>query len=230
MDLAELMFKKIFKTAFISSAVIAASSASANSWFVGGTLGLSKSDLTTSINGEAPSESAGSILAGTSDLRMSTSLVTTGRLGYFINDNFRVYANLTDFGESTEKGSWTSHGLKEITIGQKELSLSADYVNNLFNLSHTRYFVGGTLGVNRLEAKAKRTISNVTSEKSGTSNAVMYGLQAGVIHNFNERFSIEGGYRYSFLNNEVKLGFSDGDMKFKAKNQQTIYLGMSYHF
>ncbi len=226
------MFKPFTAGVLAAACIAASSSAMAGDWFAGASIGTVKQDISVKQDGEKATYP--------SDRDVASKLEDPGfgalRLGQYLNDNVRVYATLGAGGvEASERGSFMGVNYKETYSAEnRELSFSADYVDNLFGLQTTNYFVGGTLGMNQMEAEFKGTYqgTGVTplEKKSKKDNALMYGVQLGLIQELGDHFSAELGYRYTKMNNSVSFNIDGDQYKFKLKDQKLTYLAINYHF
>ena len=234
------MFKPFTASVLAAACIAASSSAMAGDWFAGAAIGTVKQDISVTEDGEKATYPSDRGVAGKLDDPGFGAL----RLGQYLNENVRVYATLgTGSVESSERGSVTINNngstavlnYKETYSAEnRELSFSADYVDNLFSMQTTKYFVGGTLGMNQMEAEFKGAyqVSNVAQSEKGSKkdNALMYGVQLGLIQELGEHFSAELGYRYTKMNNAVKFNVDGDQHKFKLKDQKLTYLAINYHF
>ncbi|WP_419535250.1 outer membrane beta-barrel protein [Endozoicomonas sp.] len=209
------MLKHIASAAIAASVLMSSSAVMANDWFVGATVGSANHGFKADEDGDKPK---------------FKDTYTGLRAGTFINDNIRVYANLGQV-KGTDK---ESIGPVSLTgkIKNQELSVSADYVDNLLQLENTKYFVGGTLGYNRMKLDLDIEEGNDKLSASGKDNAALYGVQFGLIQEFTPSISAELGYRYSRMNNKVNLNNPDFDepVEFKQKDQKLAYINVSYRF
>ncbi|WP_299726033.1 outer membrane beta-barrel protein [uncultured Endozoicomonas sp.] len=239
------MLKPIASALIASSVLMASSGVMADDWFVGGTVGKAKikSDTKmTAVEKDGTSESLKTPGVSSSDNYFGL------RAGKFVNDNIRVYINAARNSAGGEKTLFTDEDkkttdtLKGGKIKNTELSLSMDYVDNLFSMKNTKYFAGGTLGLNKMEVKSTFThIDHGNPDESGSMSkskkdtGYIYGVQFGVIQEFTDNFSAELGYRYARTNNKASISFpgDDGDSiksTFKQKSQKMPYMTVSYHF
>ncbi len=127
------MLKHIASAAIAASVLMSSSAVMANDWFVGATVGSADHGY-KEHNGLKP------------EFR---DVYTAFRAGTYISENIRVYANLGHVKGSEEDN------YEDIKLNSKiknlELSISEDYVDNLFQFSNTKYFIGGTLGYNQMK-------------------------------------------------------------------------------
>ena len=209
------MLKQIASAAITVSVLMSSSAVMANDWFVGATLGSANHGFKADEDGDSPK---------------FKDVYTGLRAGTFINENVRVYANLGQV-KGTDK---ESEGPVNLTgkIKNQELSISADYVDNLLKLENTKYFVGGTLGYNRMKLDLDVEEGSNKLSASGKDNAALYGVQFGLIQEFTPSISAELGYRYSRMNNKVNLDFPaiGESAEFKQKDQKLAYINVSYRF
>ena len=209
------MLKHIVSAAIAASVLMSSSAVMANDWFVGATVGSANHGFKSDEEGDTPK---------------FKDTYTGLRAGTFINDNIRVYANLGQV-KGTDKDS---DGPVNLTgkIKNQELSISADYVDNLLQLENTKYFVGGTLGYNRMKLDLDVEVGNNKLSAKGKDNAALYGVQFGLIQEFTPSISAELGYRYSRMNNKVNLDFPaiGESAEFKQKDQKLAYINVSYRF
>lgn len=200
------MLKPIASALIASTVLMGSSAAMANDWFVGGTVGKVQQKIT--LNDEDGLEK---------DKLKDTYFGL--RAGKYINDNFRAYANVGRFKDKVSGGDEPTRSIKNV-----ELSFSADYVDNLFQLQNTKYFVGGTLGFNRMNA----WIDDEDGRETKNDNGLIYGAQLGLIQEFTPALSAEIGYRYARTTNKVKM--FDGDLTIRQKAQKMPYISVSYRF
>ena len=226
------MFKPFTASVLAVTCIAASSSVMAGDWFAGAAIGTVKQDISVKEDGEKAIYLSGRDVAGNLDDPGFGAL----RLGQYLNDNVRVYATLGAGGvEASESGSQGSVNYKETySADNRELSFSADYVDHLFGLQTTKYFVGGTLGMNQMEAEFKGSyqvgVNTGSDKKSKKDNALMYGVQLGLIQELGDHFSAELGYRYTKMNNSVSFNIDGDQYKFKLKDQKLTYLAINYHF
>ncbi|WP_067519276.1 outer membrane beta-barrel protein [Endozoicomonas ascidiicola] len=223
------MLKPIASALIASSVLMASSGVMADDWFVGGTVGKVKQD---------------SVFTG-DDGSDKTKLKDTYlgvRAGKFINDNIRLYVNLGKFKDSDKDREVESEsGIQQVTdtavdIKNSELSFSMDYVDSIFSLKNTKYFVGGTLGLNYMDSTVAvtesvtqgNTTASASVKESKGDTGFIYGAQFGVIQEFTPAISAEIGYRYAKTTNEAKM--FGGNLKIKQKAQKMPYMTVSYHF
>ncbi len=226
------MFKPFTASVLAAACIAASSSAMAGDWFAGTAIGTVKQDISVKQDGEKATYPSDRDVAGKLDDPGFGAL----RLGKYLNENVRVYATLgTGSVEASESGALPGISYKETySVENRELSFSADYVDNVFGMQTTQYFVGGTLGMNQMEAEFKGAyqVSNVAQSEKGSKkdNALMYGVQLGLIQELGEHFSAELGYRYTKMNNAVTFNVDGDQHKFKLKDQKLTYLAINYRF
>ncbi|MFK0572094.1 outer membrane beta-barrel protein [Endozoicomonas sp.] len=209
------MFKQITTAPLAASVLMSSSAVMANDWFVGATLGSSDHDIKAD--------------GGNGQFKDS---YTGLRAGTFINDNIRLYANLGRI-KGSDKADIEPGVQMDQSINNEELSFSVDYIDNLFQLESTKYFVGGTLGYNRMKVDIDVKELGITVDKASKKDSgALYGVQLGLIQEFTPAISAELGYRYIHMDNKVKLEFTDpaDTMKLKQKDQQMVYINVSYQF
>ena len=136
------------------------------------------------------------------------------RVGKYLNDNVRVYANLNQ-GKIKDDGD--KHTMRQLTA-------SADYV---FDLGPVKPFVGATLGANQAKAKINNDDDGISG--SDSSYALAYGAQVGVMAQFGQ-VDVEAGYRYLRHKNDINVSNAAGTMKLDYKKSKTPYVSVSYRF
>ncbi|WP_066013704.1 outer membrane beta-barrel protein [Endozoicomonas atrinae] len=160
------MLKHIASATIAASVLMSSSAVMANDWFVGATVGSANHGFKADEEGDKPK---------------FKDTYTGLRAGTFINDNIRVYANLSQV-KGTEKDS-DEDGTTQGKIKNQELSISLDYVDNLLQLENTKYFVGGTLGYNRMKLNLNIDEGSTKINTSGKDNAALYGVQFEPVNN-----------------------------------------------
>lgn len=171
--------------------------------------------------------------------------ITAGKVDSNFDNSSGVHAQGGDFDKAIHKDS--TYGFRVGVIDEDSRAYityenaSNDYqstwkarqehltgsYDKLFPINHhgTSLFAGGTLGVTKL-----------TNESKGTSRDSDYGyaagVQAGVLQQVADNFSIEGGYKYLKHNASVEVNQHDGSQNGSTKltSTSTIYMGLNYQF
>ncbi|MGY0218707.1 outer membrane beta-barrel protein [Endozoicomonadaceae bacterium StTr2] len=214
------MLKPIATALIASTVLMGSSTAFANDWFIGGTAGKIRQDFKLKVEDNS----------GKGEQKDTYISLKAGK---YINDNIRIYANIGQFKDSGRIPTAPDEKANAY-IKNRELSFSMDYVDNFFNLPKTKYFFGGTLGINRMNTKVKVFEKNESGafefegKKTKADTGLIYGAQLGLIQQFTPAVSAEIGYRYAKTTNKVKM--FDGDLKIQQKAQKMPYMSISYHF
>ena len=151
------------------------------------------------------------------------------RVGTWVTDNTRVYANF-NLNDKSYKSSNDTFS-ESYRHKNYELSFSADYVIPLTDSGNTQFYMGGTLGMNKVKytqsqyMDGKDITGHVPGSRSKRDTAMMYGVQTGLIQNLTDSLSAELGYRYSRSNNEIKGTFNGERLKLENKGQAVCVSG-----
>ncbi|MGI9278778.1 MAG: outer membrane beta-barrel protein [Endozoicomonas sp.] len=209
---------KVFTAAAVMTVAVMSSSAMAGDWFVGVEAGKSKD----AIEGKYVDESISDFSSESSVISEKlSSKAKTGsygiRVGKYLDDNVRVYgtASKSSFKDSAVKQFNKEVPGKYEIDSQQSLMMSMDYV--FMKDSMVRPFVGGSLGVNRIEAFGKKDTS------------VAYGAQAGVLF-IAGPVDFELGMKYIRKNNRIKMSHGVENASFELKDSKQAYLSAAYRF
>ena len=134
------------------------------------------------------------------------------RVGKYLSDDVRVYANLNE-------GRWKDNGDKHTS---RQLTASADYI---LNVGTFKPFAGVTLGTNWAKAK----VNNDNGSNSDRDYAWAYGAQMGVMTQVGA-VDVEAGYRYLKHKNELIVDRGDSVERLNYKKSKTPYISASYRF
>ena len=241
------MLKHILYTTIATSTVMNYPSVMANDWFIGIT-----SDSENFISSATGINAIGN--NGNHEETPSNKIKSTYtglKMGTYMNENIRLYANLgrlTTSKDSVISVVYNSHNgmafdpIVKSKIKSQELSTSLDYVDNLLRLKNTKFFVGGTIGYTRMTAGMTAGIEFMDQKKPNNKVKVAasepekdfatYGIQFGLIQAFTPGLSAELGYRYSYMDDNTYLPFTDvyPHLEWKQQEQKLLYLTVLYHF
>ncbi len=243
------MLKQFASAAIAASVLMSSSAVMANDFFVSGTVGKAKQTIKADGDKEKFKDTYFGFKAGkylNDNIRLA---VNVGKFKDRINESNTATRNEVitmlvvedvDSDDITEMmieleaadDATRMQVAQKTKVTNKELSLSLDYVDNLLSLQSTKYFVGGTFGLNHMKVGQTESITNLENNKSISGHesksdyGFIYGAQLGLIQEFTPSISAELGYRYAKTTNKVTI---DGD-KIKSKAQKMPYLSVSYHF
>jgi hypothetical protein len=189
------------KSLVLASLVLGVSAFATDSWFVGADL-VSHNN---SINGEATV--SGTTYSGSeSDTYTSPSL----KLGK-INEDRRIYVNYS----TSYSGDETYYNLY-----YESLDFNYDILGD--EISGLRPFYGAHIGLGALTFE-----TNITST---TENGLEYGLQAGILKEFNENSSLEVGAKYTKASADMTFTAGANTATLSADSRMSLYIGYNYKF
>jgi len=194
------MVKKI-----VLATLMASSAAMAGEMFVGMDVGSANIKSTISATAAGFSRSVdGDTTGGTQALKV----------GYYFNDNHRVYASIHRFNEKSNVDvSW--------------YKVSYDY---MIGSSEFKPFVGVNIGsFSYKESGLGATLNKDSLETSGVS----YGIQAGLNYKINKNFDVEASYTYSKANGDDSSTYRAAPAltaKLEADRVSSFQVGLNYRF
>ena len=210
---------KVFTAAAVMTVAVMSSSAMAGDWFVGVEAGKSKEAVEGKVNSVAEvtlfsMESHTTAIKGSGKAKTGSNGI---RVGKYLDDNVRVYgtASKSSFKDSAVKQFNKEVPGKYEIDSQQSLMMSMDYV--FMKDSMVRPFVGGSLGVNRIEAFGKKDTS------------VAYDTQTGVLF-IAGPVDFELGMKYIRKNNRIKMSHGVENASFELKDSKQAYLSAAYRF
>ena len=240
--------------------------ANANEWFVGINTGIEQNKVSISRNKNPPPPSSQTLPSRTRIYQFSNSLVhmtipaTTintinkseektdsnsffgVRLGKYLNQNLRLYADLSIGDNYTfaneeytkrENDAISEQVTQKFTAQGQQIALSIDYIDQLFNADKLKFFFGGSIGMHRMEAKLKENHrdnnSRTSKNYSKKDNSAIFGFRIGSLYEFTTNFTGEIGACYKVMKNK---GSFDNiyQHEFEAKNQGAVYINLSFNY
>jgi hypothetical protein len=139
------------------------------------------------------------------DFDTTTEVAWGARLGVK-EQRTRIYASF-HYMNYDEKERLDSTNYASIETDQYDLVLNAEAKTDPFALTNnltTLFFVGGHVGAVVIDYDATLVLSGDKYSESDTEYGVAYGAQGGMMLEFNKKFNVEIGYRYTWTNLDIQ--------------------------